>query len=245
MEDLNMQLAGKIALITGGARGLGKELARSFGESGMKVFICDKRYELASSTAQTLQNAGYSASAIDLDVSHADNVEQVVGSVAKECGQIDVIVNNAATDLTTSILEMPIEEWDRIMNTNLRGPFLMAKAALGVMTRQQKGHIINIVSTAAKRAWPNASAYHASKWGLLGLSHALHTEARQHNIKVTAVICGGMQTPFLLERFPDIDVTTLQDPKNVAQVIRFLLTLPEETHIPEIMILPKKETSWP
>jgi short-subunit dehydrogenase len=113
------------------------------------------------------------------------------------------------------------------------------------MKRIGGGHIVNVASTAAKRAWANASAYHASKWGLLGLSHAMHAELRQHNIKVTAVIAGGMRTPFLLDRFPDIDVTTLQDPMNVAQAIQSVLLLPNETVVAEIMVLPMKETSWP
>src|SRR6476646_1991211 len=104
---------------------------------------------------------------------------------------------------------------------------------------------VNIVSTAAKRAWANAAAYHASKWGLLGLSHALHVEARPHQVKVTAVVSGGMRTPFLLDRFPDIDLSTLQDPRNVAETIRCILQLPSETAVPEIMVMPMKETSWP
>src|SRR4029079_1607237 len=103
---------------------------------------------------------------------------------------------------------------------------------------RRSGHIVNIVSTAAKRAWANASAYHASKWGLLGFTHALHVEARQHGVKVTAVIAGGMRTPFLLDRFPDLDPNVLQDPRNVAATIRFLLSQPAETVIPEVMVLP-------
>jgi short-subunit dehydrogenase len=102
-----------------------------------------------------------------------------------------------------------------------------------------------VASTAAKRAWPNASAYHASKWGLLGLSHAMHAELRSQNIKVTAVIAGGMRTPFLLNRFPDIDISTLQDPLNVAKAVKSVLLLPPETVIAEISVLPMKETSWP
>ena len=93
--------------------------------------------------------------------------------------------------------------------------------------------------------WPNASAYHASKWGLLGLSHALHAELRPHGIKVCAVIAGGMETPFLLERFPDLDRSTLQDPANVAETIRHVLLQPQGTVIPEVMVLPMRETSWP
>jgi short-subunit dehydrogenase len=113
------------------------------------------------------------------------------------------------------------------------------------MRGRSSGHIINVVSTAAKRAWANAAAYHASKWGLLGFSHALHVEARRHGVKVTAVIAGGMRTPFLLERFPDIDPSTLQDPANVARAIHDVLLLPEETVVPEITVLPMRESSWP
>src|SRR6476646_2668481 len=104
---------------------------------------------------------------------------------------------------------------------------------------------VNIVSTAAKRAWANAAAYHASKWGLLGLSHALHVEARPHRVKVTAVVAGAMRTPFILDRFPDTPLDVLQDPRNVAATVRFVLEQPAETVIPEVMVVPMRETSWP
>jgi NADP-dependent 3-hydroxy acid dehydrogenase YdfG len=113
------------------------------------------------------------------------------------------------------------------------------------MRQQGRGHIVNIVSTAAKRTWANASAYHASKWGLLGLSHALHAEVRPQRIKVTAIVAGGMRTPFLLDRFPDLDPAKLQDPRDVARAVRFALTQPRDSVIAEITVLPVQETSWP
>src|SRR5690606_36659241 len=100
--------------------------------------------------------------------------------------------------------------------------FLLTKHGLSHLA--PGGHVVNIASTAARRAWPNASAYHASKWGLMGLTHALHAEFRGVGIKVSAVIPGGMRTPFLLHRFPDIDVQLLQDPHNVARAVKFVLT---------------------
>jgi short-subunit dehydrogenase len=105
--------------------------------------------------------------------------------------------------------------------------------------------LASITSTAARRAWPNASAYHASKYGLLGLSHALHAELRAQGVKVTAVIAGGMRTPFLLDRFPDIGIETLQEPADVARAVAFVLTSPPDSVIAEIMVLPMRETSWP
>jgi short-subunit dehydrogenase len=113
------------------------------------------------------------------------------------------------------------------------------------MRAQGSGDIVNIASTAAKRAWPNASAYHASKWGLLGLSHALHAELRPHGIRVTAVVAGGMRTPFLLDRFPELDPEVLQDPADVAQAILGVLLLPRTSVVPELTVLPVRETSWP
>src|SRR5947209_3750346 len=101
--------------------------------------------------------------------------------------------------------EIDPDAWDRVIDVNLRGPAVTTRAALPQLRASGRGHIINITSTAAKRAWPNASAYHASKWGLLGFSHAMHAEARAYGVKVTAVVCGGMRTPFLLDRFRDLD----------------------------------------
>jgi NAD(P)-dependent dehydrogenase (short-subunit alcohol dehydrogenase family) len=142
-------------------------------------------------------------------------------------------------------LDVTQEQWDAVIDVNLRGPFVMSKLVARAMKQQGGGQIVNIASTASKRAWANASAYHASKWGLLGLSHALHAELRPQRIKVSAIVAGGMRTPFLLDRFPDIDPGVLQDPANVAATVRFLLTLPDETVIPEVMVIPMRESSWP
>ncbi len=172
-------------------------------------------------------------------------VEEAIGRVQEDYGRLDVLVNNAGVDVTVPVSTLSVQDWDRVLAVNLRGPFLLSKHALRMMQAQGSGHIVNVVSTAAKRAWANASAYHASKWGLLGLSHALHVEARQHGVKVTAVVSGGMRTPFLLDRFPELDPGLLQDPANVAETIRFVLCQPGETVIPEVMVLPMRETSWP
>lgn len=239
------ELTGQVALITGGARGLGEAICGSLAEAGVRVIIADIRYELAEEVAERMQAAGCDVSAIELDVCDEQGIARAMQQIKEKYGKLDVLVNNAGTDKTVPITEMGIGDWDRVLGVNLRGPFVTSKYALAMMQEQGHGHIINIVSTAAKRAWANASAYHASKWGLLGFSYALHVEARQQGIKATAVVAGGMKTPFLLDRFPDIDVSTLQDPRNVADTIRFILTQPPETVIPEVMVIPMAETSWP
>jgi NAD(P)-dependent dehydrogenase (short-subunit alcohol dehydrogenase family) len=235
----------KVALVTGGAQGLGEALCRTLGQDGATVAIADIRAEQAEALASKLNADGLHTVAVPMDVTDADAAQSAVRRFSEQHGKLDILINNAAIDKTVSVDELTLSEWDRIMATNLRGPFVMSKLALAMMTTRRTGHIINIVSTAAKRAWANASAYHASKWGLLGLSHALHVEARSHGVKVTAVISGGMRTPFLLDRFPDIDLATLQDPQNVAETVRYLLRLPADTVVPEMTVIPMRETSWP
>jgi NAD(P)-dependent dehydrogenase (short-subunit alcohol dehydrogenase family) len=242
---MNQALRDRVVLVTGGGGGLGAAICRELAAEGAIVIAADLRSEGAAEVARGINDRGGKAIALTADVGEAAEAEGLVVRALEQFGSLDVLVNNAGTDVTLPLKALSIEQWDRVLSTNLRGPFLLAKAVLPAMQRQGSGHIVNITSTAARRAWPNASAYHASKWGLLGFSHALHAELRPHGIKVTAIIVGGMKTPFLLDRFPDIDVGTLQDPANVARAVRFVICQPTETVIPEIMVLPMRETSWP
>jgi NAD(P)-dependent dehydrogenase (short-subunit alcohol dehydrogenase family) len=218
------------ALITGGGRGLGAAICKELAEAGYEVLAADVRFP-----------DKYPYRTLRVDLTSEAEIAQAIGGLDR----LDVLVNNAGVDFTLPIEELSASQWDAVIAVNLRAPFLLAKHAARLMRAQGAGHIVNIASTAAKRTWPNASAYHASKWGLLGLSHALHAELRPHRIKVSALVAGGMRTPFLLDRFPDIDPAVLQDPANVAKTVRFLLTLPAESVIPEVMVIPMRESSWP
>ena len=221
-----IDLAGKHALVTGGGRGLGAAICKELADAGMKVVAADLNPP---------------ADGLKLDIGDEQAVARTLGAMDR----LDVLVNNAGVDYTLPIEELSVAQWDQVMRVNLRAPFVLAKHAARLMRAQGGGQIVNVASTAAKRTWPNASAYHASKWGLLGLSHALHAELRPHRIRVSAVVAGGMRTPFLLDRFPDLDPGVLQDPANVAKTVRYLLSLPEESVIPEVMVLPMRESSWP
>jgi NAD(P)-dependent dehydrogenase (short-subunit alcohol dehydrogenase family) len=238
-------LAGKSILVTGGGSGLGAALCQVLAGAGAAIVVGDIRRDSAERIAGLLREEGAQAHPLAFDVGEPEDARQAIDVAISACGRLDVLINNAGTDITCPIEELDYADWNRVIHTNLYGPFLMSKYAAQHMREQKGGAIVNIASTAARRAWPNASAYHASKWGVLGLSHALHAELRPHNIKVTAVIAGGMRTPFLLDRFPDIDLSTLQDPRNVAEAVLAVLQLPAETVIPEIMVLPMKESSWP
>jgi NAD(P)-dependent dehydrogenase (short-subunit alcohol dehydrogenase family) len=237
-------LEGKVTLVTGAGQGLGAAICRVLAADGATVILTDVKSEGLQKTVDEI-GGGCAAESFVMDVANERDVAEVVQAVVDRYGRLDVVINNAGIDFTKSIGDMTLEEWDRVINVNLRGPFVVSKTVFPHLKKHGSGHIVNIVSTASKRTWANASAYHASKWGLLGLSHALHVEARKENIKVTAVIAGGMRTPFILERFPETDPGLLQDPNNVADTVRYVMSQPAETVIPEVMVIPMRETSWP
>ncbi|WP_323140794.1 SDR family oxidoreductase [Massilia phyllosphaerae] len=239
-------LRGKVAFVTGAASGLGAALAATLAQAGADIVAADLRTEPLQASLAILRGYGVRAEALTLDVGDPPTAHAAIERTVDRLGRLDILVNNAGTDVTLPIDALSEQEWLRVINTNLNGPFLLAKhAAAHMRASATPGDIVNVASTAAKRAWPNASAYHASKWGLLGLSHALHAELRPYDIRVTAVVAGGMRTPFLLDRFPDLDPARLQDPATVALAIRQVLLLPRESVIPELTILPMQETSWP
>lgn len=239
-------LKGKIAIVTGGSQGLGAAITEVLADAGVTVLIGDVQEQKAKEYAEKLNKDGKKVTALKLDVGTEESVQEMMNHIEKEHnGQLDILINNAGIDVTKPVEELTVQEFQRVVTVNLVGPFLMSKYAMELMKQNKKGHIVNIASTAAKRSWANASAYHASKWGLLGMSHGMYVEAREQNIKVSAVVAGGMRTPFILDRFPDTPLNKLQDPKNVAMTVKFVLQQPDESIIPEVMIVPLLESSWP
>lgn len=245
----NNSLQGKAVLVTGAGSGLGEATARAFAGAGCSVACVDINKEAAGRVSNELEARGGKSIAIRCDVSDASAVNDAVQMAYARFGRLDILVNCAAIDHTLSIEEMTIEQWDQVLAVNLRGPFLFARAALPLMRAQHAGNIINIASTAATRAWANASAYHASKWGLRGFSRALGVEGRPDGIRVTTIIPGGMRTHFF-DRFteqgiPMPEEQNLQDPATVANAIVYAATLPPESALQEMIITPVTETSWP
>lgn len=235
----------RVVLITGAGSGLGRATAEVLAGAGMRIVASDVVKPAAEETARILEANEGQAAWCRLDVRNPNDAEAAIAFAVERFGGLDVVINNAGTDVTAPFDDLTVEDWDRVIDVNLRGPALLTRAAMSKLRESGHGHVINIASTAAKRAWEHASVYHATKWGLLGLSHALHAELRSQGVKVTAIVCGGMRTPFLLDRFPDLDPTWLLDPHRVAETIRFVLEQPDDVVIPEVMVLPMRETSWP
>lgn len=242
---MEADLTGAVVLVTGAGSGLGEATARAFAGAGCRVACLDLDGDAAARTAADLT----AALPLPCDVADPTAVAAAVNGVAARFGRLDIVVNCAAIDYTLPIEELTVEQWDRVLAINLRGPFLLARAAWPVMRRQRAGHIFNIASTAAVRAWANTGPYHASKWGLVGFSRGLGVEGREYGIRVTTIIPGGMRTHFF-DRFveqgiPLPDPAKLQDPATVASAIVFAARVPPESALQELILTPLMETSWP
>ncbi len=246
---MEQPLTGQVAIVTGGASGLGEATCHALAAHGATVLVVDRDGAGAARVAGDVRAAAQRASALTCDVCQWSEVRAAAEAAEREHGRIDILINSAAIDHTLPVSRMSVEQWDQVIAVNLRGPFLFIKAVLPVMERQRRGHIVNIASTAAKRAWSDAAAYHASKWGLIGFTRGLGVEGRAHNIKATVIVPGGMRTHFF-DRFAGTGIPMpapdkLQDPRQVAELIAFVVSRPDGSVIQEAIMTPLLETSWP
>jgi NADP-dependent 3-hydroxy acid dehydrogenase YdfG len=245
--DLNADLHGTITVVTGGSRGLGAAISRKMAASGAVVWVFDIRERQLKELCRELENDGCDARPLVVDIREAEQVNDAINTVIQACGSVDVLVNNAAVDVTKPIEHLTAEEAGLVIKTNLLGSIHVCLATYRQMVSQGAGHIINILSTAANRTWTEAGPYAASKTGLRAFTHTLFQEAQRDciGVGVTGIIVGGMETPFILERFSDVDTSKLQDPAIVADTVMSVLAVPVGSVIGELVIVPRNEPSWP
>ncbi len=237
---LNFDLNGQIALVTGAASGLGAATARILAHQKARVICADTNEKGAQKVAE-----GIGARALHLDVAEPTSAEAAIREILDTESRIDILVNNAGVDFIRSATEMSLEEWDRVQQVNLRAPWLLSRAVFPHMAERGEGRIVNVSSTASKKGWENATAYAASKHGVMGLTQALHAEGREHGIKVMAVVAGGMRTNFFKTLDPPPPLENLQPPENVANCILFMICQPAESVVQELIVTPVTETSYP
>ncbi|WP_328773840.1 SDR family oxidoreductase [Streptomyces sp. NBC_00286] len=244
---VQVDLHGKQALVTGGARGLGASITRKLAGAGASVLVADVRKDLAQELCDDLARAGRDASFVEMDVRDADAVAEIFRDLEETGQPVDVLVNNAAVDVTKPIEQLTADEVTRVVATNLLGPMYLCLETYRRMVARGGGHIVNILSTAANRTWTEAGPYSAGKAGLRAFTHTLFKEAQRDcvGIGVTGIIAGGMHTPFILDRFPDADVSMLQSPDIVADTVLYALSVPSGSAVAELVVVPRREPSWP
>ena len=188
-------LTGKVALVTGASSGLGVHFARTLAAAGASVAIAARRADRLASLQAELQSAGAKAVAVELDVQSGDSITAAFAAAEEALGPIDIVVNNAGISIVKPALEMPVEDWDAVVNTNLRGAWLVAQGAAKRWAADKRpGSIVNIASILGLRTIGQVAPYNASKAGLIHLTRALAMEWARHDIRVNAICPGYIET---------------------------------------------------
>lgn len=190
-----MKLKDKVALITGGGRGIGKAIAMAYAREGARLALCARTGSELEQTVREIQALKADCKGRSCDVSLEEAVRDFVTNVRKEFGRIDVLINNAGVmTRPVSITELEVKKWDYTIAVNLRGPFLVTQAVLPLMIKQKSGSIINVSSSIGRSAYANFIAYATSKWGLEGFTQTLAAEVRSYNIRANTVEPGYVAT---------------------------------------------------
>ena len=214
-----MRLLDRVAIITGGGRGIGRAIALAFAREGAKVVICSRTWVEVEKVAAELKRFGGEALPVVADVTDEESVSSLVGRTQERFGRVDLLVNNAGVWLPGDLQGYSLADWETTMAANLRGVFLCTRAVFGPMREGGGGKIINISSIRGKEGYPGMAAYCASKFGVIGFTQALAEEWEPFNIKVNAVCPGPVDTAFAEGAARD-EIRIL--PEDVADLVVFL-----------------------
>jgi 3-oxoacyl-[acyl-carrier protein] reductase len=227
-----MDLEGKVGLITGGAQGIGKVTALLLASKGADVAVSDINMEGASKTAREIEELGRRGLAVEGDVSNSADADRIVATIVEQLGGIDILVNNAGITRDGLLVRMAEEDWDVVLNVNLKGTFNCTKAAVKHMMKRKSGRIVNIASVVGEMGNAGQANYAASKAGIIGLTKSVAREYAQRGINVNAVAPGYIETPMteaLAEKVKDelkaqIPMARLGTPLDVANAVFFLIS---------------------
>jgi 3-oxoacyl-[acyl-carrier protein] reductase len=233
-------LSKQVAVVTGAGRGIGEAISHKLAELGATLVLTGRQREPLEATASALSSVGAKADVFPCDVQNLRSVEALASHVVQKHGRTDILINNAGIGVFGKPLhELDPDDWDKILNTNLRGVYYMMRSFAPTMISAKSGHIVNISSLAGKNPVPNSAAYSASKWGLNGLTYSVAEELRGYGVRVSVVCPGSVDTD--LSPHSGKEKTKMLTPGDVAHAVGMIVTQAPASFVSEVLIRPTQK----
>jgi 3-oxoacyl-[acyl-carrier protein] reductase len=236
-------LKGNVALVTGASRGIGRSTSIALAESGAHVVMSARSGGQLDSVKAEIEGRGGSATVVPADLAAEVDIDSLFRKVKTQFGRLDILVNNAGIGLWGKLVDFPILDFDRLVAVNVRGMYLCCQQALRLMIPARRGFIFNISSVVGFKGYPKQSAYTATKHAVMGLTKSLAVEVQEHNVHVSAILPGGVDTGFIGDARPDLDRSVLMPPEDIANTILYMLSLSDRAWVDEIYI--RRRTGTP
>ncbi|OQX78317.1 MAG: oxidoreductase [Bacteroidetes bacterium 4484_276] len=247
-----MKLKNKTAIITGASSGIGEATAKALSMEGAKIILAARRLDRLEAIKSEIEKSGGTAIAVRTDVVNRDEVENLANVALKEFGRIDILINNAGLMPLSFVKNLHVEEWERMVDVNLKGVLYAIAAVLPNMRKNKSGDIVNISSIAGRKLFPGAAVYCATKFGVTALSEGMRMElSAKENIRITSIEPGAVATELthtitdqeLLDQWSDgrRDHLVPLKPEDIAKAIVYALAQPPEVSVNEILIQPTSQ----
>jgi NAD(P)-dependent dehydrogenase (short-subunit alcohol dehydrogenase family) len=239
------QLQDRVAIVTGASKGIGKAIAQAFAAEGAKVVIAARNRSDLEAVASEIASAGGAASAIATDVAVEADVVNLFATTQERHGRLDILVNNAGVTIAMPTDQIPLRDWQRVVDTNLTGAFLCSREALKIMKPQRRGRIITIGSISSITPRPNGAAYAATKLALEGLTRSIALDYREYNIGASIIHLGATATSWMKVRPEEATGPEYHlQLDDVGRLATFMAALPTEANMFEATILPIQQRSF-
>ncbi|MFC2144791.1 SDR family oxidoreductase [Actinomycetota bacterium] len=241
---IKTELKDKVALVTGASKGIGRSISKSLASKGINVLLAARSEELLNSLKNEIKDSGGFAKVYPVDLRKNNDILDLFKQIKNDFDQLDILVNNAGVIKSGNIIDFSMEDFDMLVDINLRAVFSCCQQALKLMIPAKKGYIINLSSVVGIKGYPKQTAYGSVKHGIMGLTKALAAEVAEHGIKVSVILPGGVDTDLIREARPDLDSSVLMQPEDIADTVLYLLELPGRAMVDQIYIRRSKSTPF-
>ena len=241
---MQKQLDGKVVIVTGASRGVGRAICLAFAKEGAAVVLAARSMQKLKETAEGVTKVGGNAEIAVTDLAEEESIKDLVKATSEKFGRLDILVNNAGITVSAELEQTSTQDWDKLFAVNTRAPFILCREALPLLRKAPKAYIINIASVVGVKCYALQSAYTASKHALRGMTKSLAEELRGTNVRVHSICPGGIDTDMISTIRPDIKKEDLMQPEEIAELILYLVTHKGNAVIDELHIRRAASSPW-